>query len=99
MVESSRTLRGSGEQIGFARVITDCATTFYLCDVTVDERYRGMGVGKALTERAVNDPRLSGLRGILATGDAHGLYERFGFRLNAEKFMERPGGGKEKNDG
>lgn len=88
----------SGELIGFARVITDYATTFYLCDVTVAEAYRGQGVGKALAERAVNDARVRSLRGILATGDAHGLYERFGFELNSQKFMERKAG-KDDNNG
>ncbi|MEJ2041927.1 MAG: hypothetical protein P8X74_12270 [Reinekea sp.] len=33
-----------GEQIGFARVITDCATFAYLADVFVLEGYNGHGV-------------------------------------------------------
>lgn len=83
-------LRDGDRLIGFARVMTDYATTFYLCDVVVDEGCRGLGVGKALIERAVSDPRVAALRGILATRDAHSLYGRFGFTLNREKFMDRP---------
>lgn len=79
----------SGEQVGFARIITDYAATFYLCDVVIDEAYRGRGFGLALVEAALSDARIQGLRGILATGSAHGLYERFGFKLDTERFMER----------
>lgn len=32
-----------GKLIGFARVITDYATTYYLCDVVVEEAHRGKG--------------------------------------------------------
>ena len=34
--------------IGFARVITDYATTYYLCDVVIDPEYRHRGLGKML---------------------------------------------------
>lgn len=80
-------LEQNGKQVGFARVITDYATNYYLCDVIVDEPYRGMGVGKALVRRIVDDERLQGLRGVLATHDAHGLYEQYGFRWEREHFM------------
>ena len=33
------------EQIGFARVVTDCATVGYLCDVVIAEGHRGHGLG------------------------------------------------------
>lgn len=68
------------KQIGFARVITDEATFAYLCDVFVDEDYRGKGLSKWLMETILNYPGLQGLRRfMLATKDAHGLYEQFGF--------------------
>ena len=65
--------------IGFARVISDDATTYYLCDVIIDPAYRGRGFGKALVSHIVSLPEYAGLRGLLLTKDAHGLYEQFGF--------------------
>ena len=50
-------LEESDLQIGFGRVVTDYTTTYYLCDVIVDESYRSIGIGKALVERIVNDVR------------------------------------------
>jgi GNAT superfamily N-acetyltransferase len=79
-------------QIGFARVVTDYATYAYLCDVYVMESHRGRGLGKWLIECVMAHPQLQSLRRFnLATRDAHGLYERFGFRPLArpESFMER----------
>lgn len=67
-------------QIGFARVITDEATFAYLCDVFIDENYRGKGLGKWLMETILVYPTLQGLRRfMLATRDAHGLYQQYGF--------------------
>lgn len=70
----------SGEQAGFARAITDCATYAYLADVYVDASHRGHGLGKFLVACVLGHPELQGLRRwALATADAHRLYERFGF--------------------
>jgi GNAT superfamily N-acetyltransferase len=67
-------------QIGFARVISDRTTFAYLADVYVLESYRGRGLGKWLIEVVMSHPDLQGLRRfVLATRDAHGLYEKFGF--------------------
>jgi len=67
-------------QVGFARVITDEATFAYLADVFIDENFRGKGLSKWLMEVIMNYPSLQGLRRfLLATRDAHGLYEKFGF--------------------
>jgi GNAT superfamily N-acetyltransferase len=79
-------------QIGFARVITDYATFAYLADVFVLNEYRGEGLGKWLIEVVVSHPDLSGLRRwMLATRDAHGLYEKSGFTEleQPERWMER----------
>lgn len=70
-----------GTLVGFARVISDYATTYYLCDVIIAPDYRGMGLGKALVGHIEASPELSGLRGILITRDAHGLYEKFGYEV------------------
>lgn len=78
-------------QVGFARVISDKATFAYLCDVYVLEDYQGQGLGKWLMSVVVSHPELQNLRRfVLATRDAHGLYEQFGFvsLQNADRWME-----------
>ena len=80
-----------GIQVGFARCVTDYATIFWLCDVIVDEAYRGRGIGKALIEAVVSHEKLKGLSGILATRDAQGLYARHGFLLvDPALYMRKP---------
>ncbi|NQZ07831.1 MAG: GNAT family N-acetyltransferase [Algicola sp.] len=69
-----------GKQIGLSRMITDNATFAYLADVFVLEEYRGKGLSKWMMECVLAHPSLQGLRRImLATADAHGLYEKYGF--------------------
>lgn len=69
------------QQVGFARWITDKATFAYLCDVYVAEEFRGLGLSKKLMSLMLFHPDLQGLRRYqLATLDAHGLYEQFGFK-------------------
>jgi GNAT superfamily N-acetyltransferase len=78
------------EQAGLARVVSDRATFAWLCDVYVLPEHRGHGLGKWLMECVKSHPELQGLRRwMLATRDAHGLYEQFGF-VPAEpgRFME-----------
>lgn len=70
----------SGDQVAYARVVTDGVTFAWLCDVYVDPAVRGEGVGVALVAHVVTEIRALGVgRIVLVTGDAHGLYERFGF--------------------
>ena len=79
------------EQIGFARVITDGATVGYLGDVFVVDGHRGKGVGKELMRAVLAHEATQGLRRfVLATVDAHTLYEQFGFRPlhDPERWME-----------
>lgn len=66
--------------IGFARVVTDFVSMYYICDVIVDEKHRGNGIGKALVEAIVNDKRFTTLSGLLKTKDAHGLYNQYDFK-------------------
>ncbi len=66
--------------VGFARVITDYATTYYLCDVVIDEAYRHQGLGINLLSHIESRPEYTGLRGILLTRDAHGLYAKYGYQ-------------------
>lgn len=82
----------AGEQVAFARVVTDAATFAWLCDVIVDPGQRGNGVGKLLLAGVVADLESLGLRRtLLATADAHGLYEQYGWvpLRKPETWMER----------
>ena len=83
-------LYDGGQQIGYARMITDKASFAYLADVFIDEGYRGKGLGKWFIEMILVHPDLHGLRRILlATKDAHRLYEKCGFTSinNPERYM------------
>lgn len=76
----------SGEQLGYARVVTDGATFAWLCDVFVAAEVRGRGVGTMLLDGVMRALAPLGLqRLLLATRDAHELYARFGFAP-----LERP---------
>jgi GNAT superfamily N-acetyltransferase len=76
-----------GRQIGFARVVTDAATFAYLGDVFVVSPRRGTGVGRLLMDAVMAHPDVQGVRRfMLATDDAHGLYERYGFHA-----LRKPG--------
>ena len=75
------------QTMGFARVITDYATTYYLCDVIIDADYRGRGLGTALISHIESRPEYAGLRGLLLTRDAHGLYAKFGFETVSGRAM------------
>lgn len=82
----------SGRQAGFMRVVTDYATFAWLCDVIIEEGLRGKGLGTWMLEFVLNDPEMQSVtRWILATGDAHALYARFGFTPMAKPdvWMER----------
>ena len=67
--------------IGFARVISDYATSYYLCDVIIDPEYQHRGLGTALVSHIVTSPEYVKLRGFLITRDAHDLYRKFGFEV------------------
>ena len=70
-----------GVQIGYARVVSDYATFAWLCDVYIEQDYRGQGLSKKLMECVLAHPDLQGLRRLcLATKDAHTLYEKYGFK-------------------
>jgi GNAT superfamily N-acetyltransferase len=76
-------------QVGYARIVTDGATVYYLCDVYIDEEYRGLGIGKKLVDAIVNREDLKGISGLLGTRDAHDLYKQYGFVEYPERFMRR----------
>jgi len=74
-----------GRQVAFARVVSDRAVFAYMMDVFVIPEYRGRGISKVLMRAVLDHPDLQNLRTfLLATHDAHGLYEQFGFRPLAQ---------------
>ncbi|WP_108818201.1 GNAT family N-acetyltransferase [Pseudovibrio sp. Alg231-02] len=82
----------SGEQVAFARVITDKLTFAYLCDLFVFEEHRGKGLSKHLLEEVLSHPDVKEVQSIgLATPDAHDLYSQYGFvRVDpSERLMVR----------
>jgi GNAT superfamily N-acetyltransferase len=80
----------AGAQAGFCRWVTDGATFAWLCDVFIDPTHRGNGLGVFLVQTATAHPEVRGLRFLLGTKDAHGLYRKFGFESIAspERLME-----------
>jgi GNAT superfamily N-acetyltransferase len=84
--------KNDGLLVGFARVVTDYATFGWVADVFVDPACRGAGLGKALIKAVVETPDLQGIRLLLVTRDAHGLYAQYGFEPLAtpENWMLRP---------
>ncbi|MFC0117315.1 GNAT family N-acetyltransferase [Pseudoalteromonas xiamenensis] len=77
--------------VGFARVITDKATFAYLADVFVVDSHRGKGLSVKLMDYIQAHSDLQGLRRfMLATRDAHGLYEKYNFTpvVDAKPFMQ-----------
>lgn len=82
----------SGEQLGYARLVTDGVTFAWLADVYVDKSVRGLGLGKRLTEAVCTHADALGLRRVLlGTRDAHGVYEQVGFAAlpNPDRYMVR----------
>ncbi|MHB1687196.1 MAG: GNAT family N-acetyltransferase [Ignavibacteriaceae bacterium] len=81
-----------GKQIGFARVVSDYTLFAYLFDVFIIEEYRGNGLSKKLLEYILTHPDLKNVKKwMLTTTDAHGLYQKFGFKSlsSPEKLMEK----------
>ena len=84
-------IEGIDQLVGFARVITDYATTYYLCDVIIDNEYQHNGLGKALVSYIASMSKYAELRGLLVTKDAHGLYEKYGYEIiNNRAMMKSP---------
>jgi GNAT superfamily N-acetyltransferase len=72
----------ANQQIGYARIVSDGASFAWLCDVYIEEEYRGKGLSKWLMGSVMAHPELKNLRRIcLATKDAHELYKKYGFKV------------------
>ena len=90
--ESSRVLGlyRDGEQVGFARAVSDGNSIAYLADVYVLPEFRGRGLGLELVSEMVDRGPFAHVRWILHTEDGHGLYAKLGFGPPGPKVMERP---------
>lgn len=70
-----------GQQIAFARVVSDYTTFAYLMDVFVVKEQRGRGLSRQLVAAVKAHSQLQHLRRfMLASIDARGLYQKFGFQ-------------------
>jgi GNAT superfamily N-acetyltransferase len=78
-----------GEQVGFARAVSDGVAVAYLADVYVLPEYQGRGLGAELMREIVERGELADVRWLLHTRDAHPLYARVGFGPPDERLMER----------
>lgn len=79
------------EQVGFCRLITDYTTFAYLADVYILEEHRGQGLSKKMMDVMMELSWVKEIQRImLATVDAHKLYEQYGFTplRFTERFME-----------
>ena len=83
----------TGEQVGFARAVSDGESIAYLADVWVAAGRRGSGLGQALVSAMIDEGPGAEFRWVLHTRDAHGLYARYGFGPPTDRVMERPGRG------
>lgn len=68
-----------GYMVGYARVITDEVSMFYLCDMIIDEKLRRQGLGSILMNKIIEEKEH--LRGILRTRDAVRFYEKYSYKL------------------
>jgi GNAT superfamily N-acetyltransferase len=70
----------AGALVGFARVVSDRASSAWVADVFVLPPHGGQGVARGLVRALRAHPELQGLRRwLLATRDAHGVYAALGF--------------------
>jgi len=70
------------EQIAYARVISDKTRFAYILDVYVDEKFRKNGIGQLMVNSLIQNEELKDVyQWLLITKDAHGVYEKLGFKL------------------
>ena len=68
----------TGQMVGFARAVSDGCALAYIADVYIHP--------------LIEEGPGAHFRWMLHTGDAHGLYAKFGFVAPDQAYMERPGG-------
>ncbi|RWC49532.1 MAG: N-acetyltransferase [Mesorhizobium sp.] len=74
-----------GRQVGFGRAITDRTVFAYLADIIIWPENRGQGIGSRLVQALIDHPEVrSVFHWSLSTSDAHGLYEKLGFKPSTD---------------
>jgi ribosomal protein S18 acetylase RimI-like enzyme len=79
-----------GRQVGFLRVVSDKVRFAYLMDVVVDPEFRKMGIGQKMVKSVLESEEMKYVyQWVLKTTDAHGVYEKAGFKLidNPKQWM------------
>ena len=76
------------QQIGFARIVSDFSCFAWLCDVYINPDFRGNGLGKFLMSCISEHPATNVRMNILATKDAHCLYEQYGYERKEMMFKK-----------
>ena len=83
-----------GNQVGFARVITDYETTCFVMNVVIDKRYRGLGIGTSLLKQLLSVERLAGYSkislSVQKSNYAVKMYKKAGFTVideNSEEYI------------
>jgi len=78
------------KQIGFTRIVSDFSTFAWICDVYIHPDHRGKSLGVWLMACTMEHPAMDVSLQLLATRDAHGLYEKFGFQIREMMFRRNP---------
>ncbi|CAN7532005.1 GNAT family N-acetyltransferase [Mesorhizobium sp. LjRoot246] len=74
-----------GKQVGFGRAITDRTVFAYLADIIIWPENRGQGIGSRLVQALIDHPEVTTVfHWSLSTSDAHGMYEKLGFKPSTD---------------
>jgi GNAT superfamily N-acetyltransferase len=79
-----------GQQVGYTRLASDKTRFAYLMDVFVDPAHRNKGIAQAMIRFAMTHPEHKAVYlWLLATQDAHKVYEKAGFKplAHPERWM------------
>ncbi len=80
------------EQIGFARAVSDYTVISWIEDIVIHPEHRGKGLGKWMLSCIIEHPKIRQTQMVLQTGDAHRLYEKYGFIQNTALMSRSPEG-------
>lgn len=82
-------LRAGGDLVGMGRMVGDGALFLQVVDIAVRPDWQGRGLGRRIMAALMEEARRRAPSGVIVTlladGEAHRLYEQFGFRLSAPR--------------